>query len=472
MKFFTNSEFSADIADIIREYFPNEKLEKAEADEDCQLSFFVEKFEHKEEYICKFGETQEKDELLFDDNWSILQKKRFTKRKSKICVYNCLSKAMNKTLAWGSLTGIRPTKLAYELKKEGEADTLSAFENIFKVPHKKAKLVDDILQNQSGLINLNDDNYADFYINIPFCVSRCSYCSFVSGDISKQKHFIEPYINALCHEIEETKKMIKDGGYKINHLYIGGGTPTSFNVEDLEKILSHIDFEVDEFTVEAGRPDTITKEKLELFKKAGVNRISINPQTFEQKTLDLINRRHTITDIYVKFELARQFGFEINMDLIAGLPGETFENFKNSIDSAVALKPENITVHTLALKSGSQMKEESKVSDNENEIEKMLDYASEKVAVEGFVPYYMYRQKYVIGNFENVGYCLPGKQCKYNIDMMEEVANIFACGANAISKRVFLSQNRIERAPNVKDFTNYIERIDEMIDRKKRLFLG
>ncbi len=471
MKFFTNSEFSADIADIIREYFPNEKLEKAEADEDCQLSFFVQSFDDKEEYVCKFNDFEEKDVIFIDPNWSILQKKRFTKRKSKICVYNCLSKAMNKTLAWGSLTGIRPTKLAYELKKEGQENTLEAFEQIFKVPYKKAKLVDDILQNQKGLINMSDDKYADFYINIPFCVSRCSYCSFVSGDISKQKHFIEPYIKALCHEIDETKKMVKEGGFKIRHLYIGGGTPTSFSAQDLEKILSHIDFEVDEFTVEAGRPDTITQEKLEVFKKAGVNRISINPQTFEQKTLDLINRRHTITDIYVKFDLARQFGFEINMDLIAGLPGETFDNFKNSIDSAVSLMPENITVHTLALKSGSQMKEESKVSDNENEIEKMLDYASEKVASAGFAPYYMYRQKYVIGNFENVGYCLPDKQCKYNIDMMEEVANIFACGANAISKRVFLSQNRIERAPNVKDFTNYIERIDEMIDRKKRLFL-
>jgi len=208
-----------------------------------------------------------------------------------------------------------------------------------------------------------------------------------------------------------------------------------------------------------------------LFKSVGVNRISINPQTFEQKTLDLINRKHTITDIYVKFNLARQFGFEINMDLIAGLPGEKFEDFKNSIDRAVSLSPENITVHTLALKSGSQMKEEGKVSDNEFEIENMLDYASEKVSASNYSPYYMYRQKYVIGNFENVGYCLPGKQCKYNIDMMEEVANIFACGANAISKRIYIEQNRIERAPNVKDFTNYIERIDEMIERKRHLFL-
>jgi len=471
MKFFTNSDFAADIADIIREYFPNEKLEKANADENCRLSFLVQNFENREKYICKFDGFEEIDEILINQNWSTLQKKRFTKRKSKICVYNCLSKAMNKTLAWGSLTGIRPTKLAYELKKEGVKNTLEAFEQVFAVPYKKAKLVDDILNNQVGLINLSDDSYADFYINIPFCVSRCSYCSFVSGDISKQKHFIEPYVKALCREIEETKKIINEGGYKIRHLYIGGGTPTSFSVDDLKTILSKIDFEVDEFTVEAGRPDTISEEKLALFKSVGVNRISINPQTFEQKTLDLINRKHTITDIYVKFDLARQFGFEINMDLIAGLPGEKFEDFKNSIDRAVSLSPENITVHTLALKSGSQMKEEGKVSDNEFEIENMLDYASEKVSASNYSPYYMYRQKYVIGNFENVGYCLPGKQCKYNIDMMEEVANIFACGANAISKRIYIEQNRIERAPNVKDFTNYIERIDEMIERKRHLFL-
>lgn len=470
MKIFTNSEFFADIADIVRQYFPNEKLEKSETDADCQLRFFVDKTYGKESYRCEYQSFTENDEIATDADWSDILRKRLTKRQSKICVYNCLSRALGRTLAWGSLTGIRPTKLAYELQKDGITDISAELQNTFFVPAKKANLVSDILASQEGLIN-NDDGYADFYINIPFCVSRCSYCSFVSGDILKQSKFVEPYVRALRHEIVQTLKIADASGYRLNHLYVGGGTPTSLSVNDLRQIFSAITFTPREFTVEAGRPDTIDEDKLKLFKDCGVNRISINPQTFSQITLDLINRKHTITDIYVKFELARKYGFEINMDLIAGLPQETFDIFKNSVDCALGLMPENITVHTLALKSGSVLKEQSAVSDNESEIGRMLDYAESSVRAAGYAPYYMYRQKYVVGNFENVGYTLKGKQCLYNIDMMEETASIFACGANAISKRVFLAENRIERAANVKDFTNYIDRIDEMLQRKKSLFL-
>ena len=469
MKLYIESEFFADIADVVRQYFPNEKLEKSETDENCRLSFFAVKSKDKEKYTCVFDDFEYTNEIALFDNWTNIEKKRFTKRYTKLCVYKCLATVLNKKLAWGALTGIRPTKLAYELKHDGY-DVKEEFANTFFVSDNKTALVEDILKEQEGLINV-DDNYADLYINIPFCVSKCSYCSFVSGDINKQKQFVAPYVETLCKEIEETQKIVRQGNYNLNHLYIGGGTPTSLSRKDLEKILSSVKFKPNEFTVEAGRPDTIDEDKLKLFKDFGVNRISVNPQTFSQITLDLINRKHTISDIYNKFNLVRQYDFQINMDLIAGLPSESLEVFCHSVDCALGLLPENFTIHTLALKSSSVLKEESKVAENEKEIEKMLNYAQSRANEYGYKPYYMYRQKYMIGNFENVGYCLKGCQCKYNIDMMEETANIFACGANAISKRVFHNQNRIERAANVKDFTNYISRIDEMIERKKLLFI-
>lgn len=469
MKFYTNSEFFADLAELIREYLPNEKVERVEDQNDCRLGFFVESKNDGERYICKFDGQTFCDGLDFDEKWTALEKKRYCKRRSKLCLYDCLSNVFGRQLAWGSLTGVRPTRLGYDLKKHGSNDVAAELESTFRVPQKRAKLVSDIMDNQDGLMN-SDENYADFYVNIPFCVSRCSYCSFVSGDIKKQGKYVEPYIEALIHEISVTQEMAKTHGYKLNHLYIGGGTPTSLQVDQLKRILDSIKFTPKEFTVEAGRPDTIDKDKLELFKDFGVGRISVNPQTFSQRTLDLINRKHTISDIYDKFELVRSFKFDINMDLIAGLPQETIDDFIHSVDCAVSLRPENLTVHTLALKAGSVLKEQSGVSENEKETEKMLDHAHAAAKNAGYLPYYMYRQKYVIGNFENVGFCLPNKQCVYNIDMMEETANIFACGANAISKRVIFSQNRIERAANVKDFDNYILRVDEMLRKKEQIF--
>lgn len=469
MKLYIDSDFSADIADVVRQYFPNDKLEISETNENCRLVFFTFRSSNKEKYICQFDKIECCRDLELNHKWTGIEKKRFAKRYTKLCVYNCLSKALNKKLAWGALTGIRPTKLAYDLRNEG-LEVKSELKKTFFVTDNKIALVEDILREQEGLINTKDD-YSDFYINIPFCVSKCSYCSFVSGDINSQRNFVEPYVESLCKEIVETQEIAEQGGYNLNHIYIGGGTPTSLDVKNLEKILLSVKFLPKEYTVEAGRPDTIDEDKLKLFKDFGVNRISINPQTFSQITLDLINRKHTISDIYKKFNIVRKYDFKINMDLIAGLPAEDFLTFKHSINCAVELLPENLTIHTLALKSGSALKEQTGVAENEIEIEKMLDYAADVLRSNLYKPYYMYRQKYMIGNFENVGYCLKNCQCQYNIDMMEETANIFACGANAISKRVFHSQNRIERAANVKDFSNYITRIDEMIDKKKLLFL-
>lgn len=469
MLFLTNSDFAADISDVARQFFPNDKTEKTESNTDFRLGFFVEHEKGLDKFTCIFDGHKTTSVCEIKSEWSDIEKKRFTKRAAKLCAYKCFWESTGKTMPWGALTGIRPTKLAYELEKEGVNDVEKYFKNIFFVSDKKAEMVSEILKNQQGLINQDEKN-ADFYINIPFCVSRCSYCSFVSGEIAKQRKYVEPYIKALKKEIEATFQMACEAGYNIRNLYMGGGTPTSFSADELKEIFDSVLFDVSEFTIEAGRPDTIDKDKLTLFKERKVNRISINPQTFNQCTLDLINRKHTITDIYDKFELSRAFGFDINMDLIAGLPGESYEMFCDSVKKAVELKPDNITVHTLALKAGSFLKENSCVREECSDISKMLDFSSEVLKSSGYGPYYMYRQKYMAGNFENVGYSIAGKQCVYNIDMMEETSSIFACGANAVSKRVFFSQNRIERFGDVKDFDNYINRIDEMIDKKRRFF--
>ena len=394
--------------------------------------------------------------------------KRYARRFAKLALYESLKAETGRSMPWGALTGIRPTKLAYAEEEAGRN-----FEPLFEkfgVSRENIRLVRAVLESQKGIYS-REKGIADLYIGIPFCPSKCNYCSFITADINRTGQYLDGYLDALEKEIAACRGLYR----KLKSVYIGGGTPLVLPTWALKRVLdaaAPFVAECAEYTVEAGRPDSVSPEKLRALKDHKVTRISVNPQTMNQKTLDLIGRRHTVDQVKDTFYMARELGFDnINMDLIAGLPGETEENFRYSIDCAVRLAPENITVHTLALKSGSALKEKSGVADTEKEIAAMLEYAAERLCAAGYSPYYMYRQKYMVGNFENVGYSLKGKQCLYNIDMMEEVADIFACGANAISKRVIRAQNRIERAANVKDFSNYIGRTDEMIERKKRLFL-
>ena len=391
-----------------------------------------------------------------------LELKRYEKRFSKLGLYKILQEYFNVNYEWGALTGIRPVKMAYSIGENYKQE----FKDVFSVTDKKISLVEDIINTQKGIIDSKGE-YSGLFVGIPFCPSRCAYCSFISEEINKCK-YVDKYVDVLSYEIENSIQLLKNP----RSIYIGGGTPICLKNEHLIKILSTLKPLKDmclEFTVEAGRPDAITKEKLQILKDYGVNRICVNPQTFLNKTLKLIGRNHTAESVIEKYLMTKEFGFTINADIIAGLPEETFGDFKNTVDTIVNLKPDNFTVHTLCLKKGSKLKE--KVSRlNVGEISKMTDYAYRTAKERGYNPYYLYRQKYAADNLENTGYALKGKECVYNIDVMEETSSNVACGANSVSKRVFIKENLIERYGAPKDILTYINKIDEIIKRKRQLF--
>lgn len=384
---------------------------------------------------------------------------RYEKRYAKLSLYNALSDYLGVSLPWGALTGIRPVKFAYNEGNEWQ----KVMRDEMHVSEKKLDIVSRIIDSQKDVYDKTEGN-CDLFISVPFCPSRCSYCSFVSNEIGKEKR-LEEYVSALCKEIRAALPLIKH----LRSVYIGGGTPVSLPLDLLERILQAVGDVNCEYTVEAGRPDCIDDATLTLLKKYGVTRVCVNPQSFNDKTLALIGRKHSAKDVIDKFALAKEYGFIVNTDLIAGLTGETFEDFKHSIDIAVGLSPENITVHTLSLKKGSILKENCGRL-NVSDIEKMVDYAAETLISHGYAPYYTYRQKYMAGNLENTGYTKNGFACVYNVDVMEEIADNLACGANGVSKKLFDGGERIERYGAPKDIKTYIDKIDEIISRKNKLF--
>lgn len=376
---------------------------------------------------------------------------------------------------WGMLTGIRPAKIINELLDEGikEEEALLYLEKNYFVTDKKALLALDVAKAERNILSSNNEHTLSLYIGIPFCPTRCMYCSFTSYPLSRYKGIVDDYLDALLKELKFLKE--KALGYQIHTLYIGGGTPTSLSEEQLERLLAEIKNlfpleKLSEFTVEAGRPDTITAMKLEILKKYGVSRISINPQTMNQKTLDAVGRRHTVEDIKEVFGIARALGHnDINMDLILGLPGETSADVEHTMKEIELMRPESVTVHTLAVKRASRLKEEFENYKpvSAEQMEKMLEIADVYCKKMGLRPYYMYRQKNMVGSFENVGYCKKGHEGIYNIQIMEEKQTILAAGAGATTKTVDYATNRIERVFNVKSVEDYISRIDEMIQRKE-----
>lgn len=401
---------------------------------------------------------------LVKDSGDPIVRKRLIKRYAKLSVYKALSAHLKQNHPWGALTGIRPTKLAYQQIEE-TGDFKEFFSDTMKVSKEKIRLTEEVLKNQRGIYRKDDYN-TDFFVFIPFCPSRCRYCSFISADLKSSRRYVDEYVDTLLKEIEGSKKFIKT----LRSIYIGGGTPTALSDSQLEKILVAIDGINTgvEFTVEAGRPDCITETNLALMKAHGVTRVCVNPQTFNDDTLVRLGRKHTAEDVEEKYSLAKKY-FSVNMDLIAGLDGESFEDFKYSIDKAVSLSPDNITVHTLCVKKGSYLAESGKRLDAGN-VARMVDYAKQTLQENGYSPYYLYRQKYMAGNLENVGYTKPDKACVYNIDVMEEISNTVACGANAISKRVFFGGQRIEREASPKDVKTYIDKIDVILRAKSKLF--
>lgn len=401
-----------------------------------------------------------------------------TKNKIKRRLYVMLRSLTGKALPWGALTGIRPTKLALTRLAEGmgEEEIAGFMRDNYYTSEEKIRLCIEIAKRERELLAPLDvqDGYS-LYVGIPFCPTTCLYCSFTSYPIEKWAGRTGEYLDALFKELDYTaaKK-----GRNPDSIYVGGGTPTALPEEGLERLLKKLTTTFDcagalEFTVEAGRPDSITREKLRLLKEYGVTRISINPQTMKQATLDLIGRRHTVEDVQRQFLLAREMGFtNINMDLIVGLPEETIEDVAATMEAVKALGPDSLTVHSLAIKRAARLNTMRETYQNYRIIntQEIIDLTARCAREMGLLPYYLYRQKNMAGNFENVGYAAPGKACLYNVLIMEEQQTIVGCGAGTTTKRVIPGENRIERAETVKNVEQYIARVDEMIERKERLF--
>lgn len=383
-----------------------------------------------------------------------------------------------KTIPWGTLVGIRPVKRVVNMLSQGlsEEETVRVLKDEYEVSDKKIELSMSIAKREIAIIESIPQNAVSLYIDIPFCPSRCVYCSFASMPVSEMKDFIEPYLYALYDELDTIKKVIDDLKLKIISVYIGGGTPTSILSIELDNLLYKIEKTFDlsdcrEFTIEAGRPDTITQSKLEVMRNHGVDRISINPQSMNDKTLTVIGRKHSVEEIYQAYQLARNMGFKsINMDVIAGLPQETLEEFMNTVDKVIELNPENITVHTMSIKRAARLNQNGDfdslpVSDI---VDQMVDYAHKKLAENGYNPYYLYRQKNILGDLENTGFCKGNTEGIYNICMMEEVRTVISAGVGAVTKLV--KGDRIERIFNVKDVREYLKRADEMKERKNYIY--
>jgi coproporphyrinogen dehydrogenase HemZ len=397
------------------------------------------------------------------------------KNQAKRYIFNLLKEHTGLKPDWGILTGVRPVKLAGEIIKKTNSiqRTKEILMNEYYTTEAKADLILKTWENQQRVITDLDKKAVAIYIGIPFCPTRCIYCSFPSNQANEAT--IKDYLKALYKEIEYVSRELLNKGWYPESVYIGGGTPTILSDTDLKELIEILSKSIDtsklkEFTVEAGRPDTITYDKLKIIKDFGVGRICINPQSMKEDTLKRIGRNHKPSDIIQAFKIAEKVGFDvINADLIAGLPGESPMDFIDSMREIIRLRPENITVHTLAVKRASKLKEENEeYSYNKgNKVRTMLDNGSSLLDDSGYRPYYLYRQKQMAGNFENVGYSLPAKECLFNIRTIEDNQTIVALGAGGISKVWYPEENRIERIPNVSNYEIYIERIDDMIERKR-----
>ena len=380
---------------------------------------------------------------------------------------------------WGMLTGVRPVRLVHDLRRKGlsPAQQQAFFCQRNDVSEEKYKLAVEIANNQQDVINHNSLWSYSLYISIPFCPSRCSYCSFVSTTTEKSGALVAPYLEKLEQELQSIAAMAEKLHLRLETVYIGGGTPTAVSAQQLAHLMAAVrgafDFShVREFTVEAGRPDCTTPEKLAAIREGGATRISINPQTLSDEVLRAIGRRHTAQDVVDCFAAARKAGHRnINMDLIIGLPEEDIDDVRSTMEQVRELAPDSVTVHSLAIKRAARLNifKERYANLKIQNTQEMIDLTAKYAREMDLEPYYLYRQKNMAGNFENVGYAAPGKACIYNILIMEEKQTIVACGAGTTTKVTFPAENRLERAENVKDVASYIERIDEMIDRKEKL---
>ena len=398
------------------------------------------------------------------------EQERLKQRIVKLSFFKAARSLTGVTPAWGALTGIRPAKLAAGLLEEGHTsnEVNRTLREVYFVSAGRRTLCIECAQAGLRAKQGLQPEDISLYVGIPFCPTRCAYCSFVSNSVEKSFHWIEPYLETLFSEIDSAAQMVKDLGLRIKSFYMGGGTPTTLSAPQLDRLLGRLGEKFDfsgliESTVEAGRPDTITEEKLSALRKNGVNRVSVNPQTMQDHVLEAIGRRHTADDIRRAVELVRQAGFpHVNMDLIAGLPEDTPEGFHRSLDEVIGFGTDNITVHTLSLKKGSRITLEGTRIPTVEDVSEMLDCAGPALRGAGFAPYYLYRQKYMSGSFENTGWCRPGGTGWYNIYIMEELHSILSLGAGGSTKMVDPVHNRIERVFNLKFPQEYVRRPEKL----------
>lgn len=470
-----DASYEQDIRELMMAFYPGESFAH-EKQED--VSLYIEGIYKGEEGIfCLrvLDHDRVQDERSFPVDY---EKRLETKTAIKRELYAMLSARTGKTLPWGTLTGIRPTKIAMTRLEEGQTEEeIRAFmRDTYLTSLEKIDLSVEIAKRERELLSgIDYENGYSLYVGIPFCPTTCLYCSFTSFPIGAWQGKTHLYLEALFKELDYVAEKMK--GRTLDTVYFGGGTPTSLKAEELDAILTKLEQNFDlsavkEFTVEAGRPDSITEEKLKTLRAHGITRISINPQTMKQATLDLIGRRHTVEMVKEKYRLARELGFDnINMDLIIGLPEEDITDVKNTMEEIRKLAPDSVTVHSLAIKRAARLNifREKYANLKIQNTQEMIDLTAACARSMGLVPYYLYRQKNMAGNFENVGYAAQNKACIYNILIMEEKQTIVACGAGTTTKVVFPAENRLERVENVKDVEQYITRIDEMIERKEKM---
>ncbi len=461
-------DFHYECENLCRVFYPNEKINIAYDNVGEDDKTVVTRFEGEKVFAdVTIGDERRSLEAETDEENAELNLAKL--------IFAALSDITGYTPPWGVLTGVRPSKLMHKLTSlYGEDGAADYFKNSLLVSESKTKLAQAVAKAENAIIAESRPDSFSLYVSIPFCPSRCSYCSFVSHSIanSNAKKLLPEYVEKLREEIALTGRIAAENKLHLESIYFGGGTPGVLEASNIDTLMSEIERSFDlsalrEYTVEIGRPDTVTPEKLAMMRFHNVGRISINPQTFNQETLDTIGRKHTVRQAVDAYRLARGYGFScINMDLIAGLPGEDEKIFRDSLDTAVSLSPENITVHSLALKRSSGLNYEGEQVRTDNEAKKMLDYSYNKLTQAGYLPYYMYRQSKCVGNLENTGWCRPGTEGRYNVYMMEECHTVLGVGAGAVTKLCEPGGSNVERIFNYKYPYEYISGFDVISDRK------
>lgn len=464
-----NHNFHFELENLTRLFFPNEKITVIRDFSEPQPPYIYTEVSDKitiSVNIGSFNKSETAVKKLTDDDNELV---------SAQLLYKLLCDFTGLTQPWGILTGVRPVKLLRRLAEESsEEQAVKKFEKDFFVSNEKIALSRETEHNERKILELSKPESFSLYVGIPFCPSRCSYCSFVMASIERAEKLIEPYTKLLCEEIKRTAEIANKLGLRLETVYFGGGTPTTLSAEQLDTVLGTVNNSFDmstcrEFTVEAGRPDTIDIAKLFALKENKVDRISINPQTVNDEVLKTIGRKHTAQQFFEAFELARKCGFDnINTDLIAGLPTDTPESFKNSLDSIVRLNAECITVHTLCMKRASRLTTEGVTLDLQQarDAREMLAYTQNILGQNEYIPYYMYRQSRMVGNLENVGWSKKGFESLYNVYVMDETHTILACGSGGVTKLKRNNPDYLERIFNFKYPYEYIDRFDELIQRK------